>query len=86
MNAAPAYYTEAPSYLNTKAVEYYTELHKYYSDPNYTTTIGAAKYYNGITLQPNGKHYCFYMEFCIALLFFSFRYYASYYWELRSNC
>jgi hypothetical protein len=44
MNAAPAYYTEAPSYLNAKAVEYYTEPHKYYSAPNYTTTTEAAEY------------------------------------------
>ncbi|EFX79878.1 hypothetical protein DAPPUDRAFT_319206 [Daphnia pulex] len=41
----PSLLHRGPSYFNTKAVEYYTEPHKYYSDPNYSTTIEAAKYY-----------------------------------------
>jgi hypothetical protein len=38
MNAAQAYYTEALAYFNTKAVKHYTEPHKNYYAPKYTTT------------------------------------------------
>jgi hypothetical protein len=52
--AAPIYIIKVPGYYTTEAPNhttentapaYYTEAHKYYSAPIYTTTTEAAKYY-----------------------------------------